>query len=153
MKTVRDIMTPNPATCAPDTPIQDVARMMVDCDCGSIPVLESAQSRRPIGTVTDRDIVCRLVAQARNPLQCKAKDCMTTPCITVPVDSDVTNARDLMSRHQIRRIVVVDENGECVGVVSLADIVLETGDGTVIREVSEPSDEAANIPNRQTEPV
>ncbi|MDP2314414.1 MAG: CBS domain-containing protein [Pseudomonadota bacterium] len=153
MKTVRDVMTPNPAYCTPTTRVHEVARLMVESDCGSIPVLTSEEDRTPVGTVTDRDIVCRLVAQGRNPLDCEARDCMTTPCVTVPVDSDLNAARDLMMQHRIRRVVVVDENAECVGIVSLADIVLETGDTNVVREVSEPIEEPARIPKRETEPA
>ena len=154
VKTIRDIMTPNPATCTPDTSLQEVARMMVDFDCGSIPVVRSDTDDTPIGTVTDRDIVCRLVAQGRNPLENDVSACMTTPCITVPVDSDVNAARDLMTKNQIRRLVVVDANGVCCGVVSMADIVMETGDTSIVREVSEPTEEPSRVAEtKQREPV
>ena len=56
---VRELMTTNPACCTPDTPIQEVARMMMRCDCGEIPVVDNRQSMRPIGVITDRDIVLR----------------------------------------------------------------------------------------------
>jgi len=150
VKTVRDIMTPNPTTCTPETPLRDVARMMVDRDCGAIPVLESATSRRPIGTVTDRDIVCRIVAKGEDPARRLVQHCMTTPCVTVPVDGDIAAARDAMCAHRIRRIVAVDENADCVGIVAIADLVRETHDAEVIREVSEPKEEPANVREPET---
>src|SRR5688500_15966494 len=77
---VRDIMSKNVACCSPETSLPEVARMMVDNDCGEIPVV--TVSRVPIGVVTDRDITCRTVAEGKNPLLMEAGDCMTTPCVT-----------------------------------------------------------------------
>jgi len=59
---VSSVMTANPTCCTRDTPLTDVAKMMVECDCGQIPVVESQQDKRPVGVVTDRDIVVRMVA-------------------------------------------------------------------------------------------
>ena len=66
---VEDIMTRNPVCCTPDSGLRDVAQMMVDCDCGEIPVVESFESLIPVGVITDRDIVCRVVAKGMNPLE------------------------------------------------------------------------------------
>src|SRR5688500_19096728 len=65
---VREIMTSDPACCTPDTNLQDVACMMIECDCGAIPVVDDLDSGRVIGMITDRDITCRTVAQRKNPL-------------------------------------------------------------------------------------
>ena len=65
---VKEVMTPDPACCVPETGLQEVAKMMVDHDCGEIPVIENKESRLPIGVITDRDIVCRTVALGTNPL-------------------------------------------------------------------------------------
>jgi CBS domain-containing protein len=62
----RDIMTPDPACCSPNTTLDDVARMMVQNDCGEIPIVDT--NDRIIGVITDRDIVCRVVAQRKNPV-------------------------------------------------------------------------------------
>ncbi|MES2639789.1 MAG: CBS domain-containing protein [Myxococcota bacterium] len=155
MKTVRDIMSPDPATCTPDTTIPEIARMMVEFDCGAIPVVDSDDEPRPVGILTDRDIVCRLIAEGLNPLDCEASDCMTTPCITVPVDSDVNAARDLFTQNKIRRLVVVDQNGCCCGMVSIADLVLETSDTGIVREVSEPTETPSEVQAKakETEPA
>ena len=65
---VKEVMTANPACCLTDTGLQEVAQMMIDNDCGEIPVVESMEEKRPIGVITDRDIVCRTVARGLNPL-------------------------------------------------------------------------------------
>src|SRR5687768_11839838 len=80
---VKDVMTPDPACCISETALQEVAQLMVDHDCGEIPVVDSKETNRPIGVITDRDIVCRAVAQGLNPLDLTVADCMTTPCVTV----------------------------------------------------------------------
>ena len=64
-KLARDLMTTDPACCSPDTRIDKLAKLMVDHDCGEIPIVDGA--KHPVGVVTDRDIVCRIVAEGRNP--------------------------------------------------------------------------------------
>jgi CBS domain-containing protein len=143
-KTVHDIMTNKPAFCTPDTSLQEVARMMVQNDCGCIPVVEARETMIPMGTVTDRDIVIGTVAEGKNPLQLKAKDCMSTPVVTITQDSNLKNCCKIMEDHQVRRLVVVDENGRCCGMVSQADIA-RTGEdkkiAEVLEEVSKPAHE------------
>lgn len=153
MNTIRDIMTPDPATCTPDTSLQEVARMMVDFDCGAIPVVRSDDDDTPIGTVTDRDIVCRLVAQGQNPVDLDAESCMTVPCITVRADASFDEARKLMCDNQIRRLVVVDDTGACCGIVALADLVREGKAEDVVREVSEPTEEPSTVGAKEFEPA
>src|SRR6266542_2068551 len=105
---VKDIMTEKPQCCTPDTPLPEVARMMVDCDCGEIPVVDNLTTMRPVGVITDRDITCRTVAQGRNPLEFRARDCMTTPVVTVMPDVDLDDCCELMEQHQLRRVIVTD---------------------------------------------
>ena len=69
---VRELMSRDPAVCTPETSLSDVARLMVDCDCGEIPVVEAGDSGKPIGVITDRDIACRAVARGLNPLELTA---------------------------------------------------------------------------------
>ena len=76
---VNDVMTQEPACCTPETPLRDVAKMMVESDCGEIPVVDSQRTMRPVGVVTDRDIVVRCVAAGKNPLEAEAEDCMSSP--------------------------------------------------------------------------
>ena len=137
---VKDVMSKNAACCGSDTPLQDVAAMMVDCDCGEIPVSEARG--RVIGVVTDRDIVVRGIARGRNPLELVAGDCMSCPAVTVPADMNIKDCCDVLERNQIRRVPVVDAGGACIGIVSLADIARNaSGRATaeVVQEVSKPA--------------
>src|SRR5438105_2563014 len=118
---VREIMTGNPACCSPDSNLQEVARMMLENDCGEIPVVHG-NDKRPIGVITDRDITCRAVAQGKNPLQMKARDCMSTPALTVTPEMSLEECCRIMEEKQIRRMPVVDEHGCCCGIVAQADI-------------------------------
>lgn len=138
----RDVMTSNPAVCTPDMPIEQVARLMVQHNCGEIPVVDRAE--RPVGVITDRDIVCRLVAQGRNPLAYTAEFCMTDPVVTVRDDATLAEVLSVMERHQIRRVPVVDNEGACVGIVSQADLAWSSRESDVaqlVREVSRDSSE------------
>lgn len=139
---VRDLMTNNPACCTPDTPLKEVARMMMRCDCGEIPIVDSRDSMRPIGVITDRDIVIRAVASGQNPLEMSASDCMTQPCITVSKDASIVDCIHLLEEHQIRRIVAVDKNGKCCGIVSQADVArrVDTYAAEVLKQVSQPAE-------------
>jgi len=137
--TVQSVMTTNPACCTINTPLREVARMMLENDCGQIPVIDDVSSHNPVGVVTDRDIIVRIVAQGRNPLDLVAGDCMTTPCITVGSETSLRECCEVMESNKIRRVPVVDSRGRVCGIVSLADVArcadsAETVD--VVREVS-----------------
>lgn len=119
-KFARDVMTPDPACCSPDTPLDQVAKMMVQHNCGEIPVIDRAN--RPIGVVTDRDIVCRSVAESENPMAHTAESVMSTPVVTVSPDAWIEDVVDTMERHQIRRVPIVDADGCCSGIIAQADI-------------------------------
>ena len=148
---VRDVMTADPACCISETTLQEVAQMMVDNDCGEIPVVESTKTQLPIGVITDRDIVCRTVARGLNPLDLTVGDCMSTPCVTVMPDMSVEECSRIMEENKIRRVPVVDADGSCCGIVALADIALyarRSVAAEVVKEVSEPTAGAAAIGKR-----
>jgi CBS domain-containing protein len=139
---VKNVMTASPAYCTPETKLQEAARLMIRHDCGAIPVVESRETLRPVGIVTDRDIVCRAVAYDRNPVGMRAMDCMSSPVVVIRSDALVDDCCQLMEDKQVRRIVVVDENGECCGIVSMADIARNAPKqqaAKVLRDVSQPS--------------
>ena len=145
---VKEVMTADPVCCTPGTPIPAVAQMMVDNDCGEIPVVEDKTSMLPVGVITDRDIVCRVVAKGINPLGTIAADCMTQPCVTVTPEMSIEECCKIMEENQIRRVPVVDAGGSCCGIVALADVALQTKDsvaGEVIKEVSEPTAAASAV--------
>jgi CBS domain-containing protein len=138
-------MTRDPACSTPDTPIAALARMMVDHDCGAIPVVADLVGREPIGIVTDRDIVTRVIALGLDPGGLAARDCMTAPVITITEDSELHDCVQLLELSRIRRAIVVDAAGACIGIIAQADIAWhaskrETGD--LVREVSMPSEPA-----------
>jgi CBS domain-containing protein len=139
---VREIMTREPACCTPETKLQDVARMMAEHDCGEIPVCESAASKKPIGVITDRDIALRVVALGKDPSKMTARDCMTTPVVTVTPEMEVDSCCQVLEQHQIRRVPVVNERGEICGMVSQADIATfapERETAEVVRSISQPA--------------
>jgi CBS domain-containing protein len=139
---VKDVMTADPACCISETALQEVAQMMIDHDCGEIPVVESKETKLPIGVITDRDIVCRTVARGLNPLDLTVADCMSKPCVTVTPDMSLEECTTILEENKIRRVPVVDADGSCCGIVALADIALHAKKsvaGEVIKEVSEPT--------------
>ena len=143
---VKEVMTNDPACCAADTPLPQVARIMIENDCGEIPVIDNRSSKVPIGVVTDRDIVCRIVANGLNPVELTAADCLSKPIVTVTPDMSLEECCRIMEEKLIRRIPVVDDRGSCCGIISLADIALQTKKevaGEIVREVSEPTRSAS----------
>lgn len=120
MTNVKIIMTENPTCCAPDTSLQEVAKMMVEKDCGCIPVVD--ENSKPIGMITDRDITVRTIAKGKNPLDLTVGKVMTSDVYTVTPETSIEECCRLMEQKQVRRIAVVDASGACCGVVAQADI-------------------------------
>jgi CBS domain-containing protein len=134
-------MTEGPAWCTKDTSLTDVARLMVQNDCGIVPVVEG-NNRKLVGVITDRDIVCRALADGQGPYQMAAGDCMTVPPLAVPPNADLDVAARLMKEHQVRRVLVWDDSGRCLGVVSQADLARSAPDrqtADVVKRVSQPA--------------
>lgn len=117
-----EIMTKNVTTCGPDTVIRDVADMMEDDNIGSIPVLDNG---RLVGIVTDRDIVCRVIAEGLDTRTTKAREVMSEEIITCTADDSLIDAIRKMGEHQIRRIPICDLNGRLRGIIAIGDIALE----------------------------
>ena len=136
-KLARDVMTPDPSRCSSNATLDEVAKLMVQNDCGEIPIVDS--SDRPIGVITDRDIVCRAVAEGKNPTGHTVETVMTSPVVTVRADASIEDVVATMERHQIRRVPVVDEGGCCAGIIAQADIAFEaipSKAAELVREVS-----------------
>jgi CBS domain-containing protein len=136
---IKDVMTESPACCTADVGLQDVAKMMIDHDCGCIPVVDDTESKMPIGMITDRDITCRVVAQGQNPLDLTAGDAMTASVVSVTPEMSLEECLNLMEESQIRRIAVVDGNGSICGIVSQADVATKTDSAKtaeVVQQVS-----------------
>jgi CBS domain-containing protein len=150
----RDLMTQNPRCCTPQESIGDVARMMVDGDCGAIPVVDAPQTRHLIGMITDRDIVCRVVAKDLNPVECPVSMAMTLNVASLRQDATLHDCVRAMERWQVRRIPMVDDRGKLIGIVAQADLAraserqpeLEHELAEMVEQVSEPPDFVAVEP-------
>jgi CBS domain-containing protein len=133
---IRDVMTPNPRTVSPEESIQNAARIMRDEDTGAVPVVENG---RPVGMVTDRDIVVRAVADG-GQLDRPIRDIVTAHVISASPDMSTREAAELMSEHQVRRLPVV-ENERLVGIVSIGDLAVKEGKdsrtGDTLQSISE----------------
>jgi CBS domain-containing protein len=125
---VSDVMTREVACCTLDDSLAAAARLMWDCDCGSVPVLESA-SGRAIGMITDRDICMATLFRDRSPSAVPVRDAMSRGLHACAPEDSIARAESLLRNHQIRRLPVLDDSGRPVGIISLADIVRAAGNG------------------------
>ena len=142
----RDIMTSNPACCGPNTTLDEIAKMMVQNNCGEIPIVDVNDC--VVGVVTDRDIVCRVVAEGMNPIGHTAASCMTQPVICVREDASIKDVISTMEEHQIRRVPVVKDGGLCTGIISQADLALAAREHDVAEllcEVSKDTGQPARL--------
>jgi CBS domain-containing protein len=136
-KGIREVMTSNPCTIDADKPVSYAAKMMRDEDVGLAPVVEGD---RLVGTLTDRDIAIRVVAEGRDPDSTKTKDVASKDVVSVDPQQDLEEALRLMSEHQVRRLPVVEEDGRVVGVVAQADVARLADDrktGEVVERISQ----------------
>ena len=118
MPQVRDLMVSDVMTIEPSTSVVDAARQMIQQEKGPLPIVEGD---RPVAIVTDRDLVAHVVAEGRDPSSTTVDDIATQDLVTIGPDQDVNDARQLMDRHQLDRILVV-EGDRLVGIISEADI-------------------------------
>jgi CBS domain-containing protein len=138
-----DVMTKDPACCVPTDSAARVAKIMKIEDVGSIPVCESRKSRKLVGIVTDRDLALYVVAQERDPSSTLVQEVMTREPIACNPDDDVEKVLDAMQSHRIRRIPVIDRNGQLIGIIAQADIATRAGipekTAETVEEISQPS--------------
>ena len=136
-KTIRDLMTSNPCSIEADKPVAYAAKMMRDEDVGLAPIVEG---QKLIGTLTDRDIAIRVVAEGKDPESTSVREVATTRLVTVDPEQDLDEALRLMAQHQVRRLPVVEEDGRLAGVVAQADIAKHTSDektGDLVEQISQ----------------
>jgi CBS domain-containing protein len=133
---VREAMTRDPRTVDSAVTVVEAARLMRDEDVGLIPIVESD---RVVGTVTDRDIAVRVVAEGRSAEDVKVADVASRELVTVDPEQDLDEALRLMAKHQVRRLPVVEEDGKLVGIVAQADIAMHADasqTGEVLEKIS-----------------
>ena len=140
-----EIMTRDPACCTPDDTAQEAARLMVENDCGCLPVVEDTETERVVGVVTDRDLAARGLAEGKGA-DTPVRELMSgNPSCCTP-DADVEEVERIMAERQVRRVPVVDVQGCCVGMVAQADLaragrgVSDREVGRVVENVSQPTD-------------
>jgi CBS domain-containing protein len=134
-KSIRDLMSSNPRTVSSDSSVIEAARMMRDEDVGLVPVVDGD---RLVGTVTDRDITIRVVAEQKDPQSTQVREVASTDLVTIDPQQDLSEALRLMAQHQVRRLPVV-EQGRLVGIVAQADVAREGSDsqtGELVEEIS-----------------
>ena len=140
-KSVRDAMTGDPRSIGQSASVVEAALLMREEDIGSLPITDD---EKLVGMITDRDITTRVVAEAADPKMTSVGDVYSRDLISVEPDNDLEEAVQLMARHQVRRLPVV-ENGSLVGIVAQADIALtlrenETKTGELVEAISQPSE-------------
>jgi CBS domain-containing protein len=120
--TCSDVMTKNPACCVPTDSVSRVAKIMKTQDVGSVPVCENQQNHKLIGIVTDRDLALQVVAEGHDANRTRVQDVMTKTPFTCHPEDDIHTALEAMQKKQVRRVPVVDRNGQLVGIIAQADI-------------------------------
>jgi CBS domain-containing protein len=136
-KEIREVMTSKVCSIDADKPVAYAAKMMRDEDVGLAPIVEGD---RLVGTLTDRDIAIRVVAEGRDPQSTSVREVASTDLVTVDPEQELDEALRLMAQHQIRRLPVVEEDGRLVGVIAQADVARQADDrqtGEVVERISQ----------------
>jgi CBS domain-containing protein len=145
---VDQIMRKTLACCLPDTPLRQAAQTMVEHDCGAIPVVEKKETMRLIGIITDRDIVCRTLAEGKNPLEMTVKECMSSPVVVLASDMTVDECCRVMAENQVRRVPVSDEKGICIGMITQAQMARHASDAQMaglLKQISRPTLDPSSV--------
>lgn len=145
--TIDQLMTPDPTCCTPDTPAAEIARLLVEEDCGLIPIVNSEEERRVVGVVTDRDLVVRVIAAGLDPQTTMAEAVMSREPVKAEPNEDVNACAKKMADAQIRRLLIVEHGGRLVGIVAQADLAraadedgrLKNTLAEVVEEISAPA--------------
>ena len=138
MTVARELMTPDPTCVKEDETLVDAARKMRDLDDGALPICGSDDRLK--GMLTDRDIVVKCLAQGGDPNTATAGDLAEGKPVTVGADDDVRIALEMMQKHQVRRLPVIDDH-KLVGIISQADVARELSAGQTGETVAEISEE------------
>jgi CBS domain-containing protein len=134
---VKDVMHRGATWVGPETPVAELARMMRDEDIGAIPI---GEDDRLIGMVTDRDIVCRGLAETHDCAALTARDVLSKPILYCRTDEDVEDALRIMEENRIRRLPVIDDQKRLAGILALGDVSRKLGrdlTGEVMRSVAD----------------
>ena len=136
-----DIMTKDLVYSRPSDMVSDVAQLMKEEDIGPVLIVDdSNDGKRLVGIVTDRDLAIKVVGEGRDPQNTRVEDVMTESLVTCRASDDVQSAMRAMAQYQLRRIPVVDDNGQLVGIISQADLATRLNEpqstAEVVKEIS-----------------
>ena len=140
-KKCRDVMTKDVVVCTPENTVSEVAQLMKTEDIGPVLIVDNEQSKTLVGILTDRDIVLKVIADGHDPKTTRVGEFMSKKLVTCYADDDVEIAMKSMAQFQLRRIPVVGENMQLVGIISQADVATrvdapeETAE--VVKEISQ----------------
>ena len=144
---IREIMTADPVCCLPEDTVQKVAAAMRDKDIGAMPVVLDQGSRKLVGVITDRDLCCRALANGSNAATTRVDRIFSANPVTCREGENVSHCEDLMQEHQVRRVVVVDGEGRCIGIVAQADLALKEKPEKVSKVLAAISRRTARAPS------
>jgi CBS domain-containing protein len=131
-QSIREVMTTDPQCVSGDTPVADAAKLMRDQDFGGVLCLDGDQIS---GFLTDRDIAVRVVAEGKDPTSTTVGDVATTDLHTLSPDDSVEDAIELVRKHNVRRVPVV-EGAKPVGIVSIGDLAVERDKDSALADMS-----------------
>ena len=136
-KSIKELMSSDPATVEASSTVAEAAQVLKREDVGLVPVVEG---ERLVGTLTDRDIAVRVVAEGRDPQSTRVNEVASSDIVTVEPEQDLGQALRLMAEHQVRRLPVVQNDGRLVGIVAQADVAEHaepSQTGRMVGEISE----------------
>ena len=119
--TAKDLMTSDVKSCGPDMDLATVAKIMWDCDCGTVPVV--TEELKVIGMITDRDICIAAATRSTAPASIRVRDVMAGQVYTCSPEDDVRTVLNTMKQRRVRRLPVVDQQQRLVGIISTNDLV------------------------------
>jgi CBS domain-containing protein len=138
-----EVMTKDPVCCLPSDTVVRAAQLMKTENVGAIPVVANQQSKRLIGIVTDRDLALKVVAEARDAKSTPVEGVMTAGVIACRANDDLQKALNAMEEYQVRRIPVVDDNAQIIGIIAQADVATRINEpkktAEVVEEISKAS--------------
>ena len=144
---IKDVMTRDPRRIAPDASVRQAARLMRKHGVGILPVCSS--SGRLMGMLTDRDLVVRALAPARDPDTTRVSDVMSRDPAWCREDEDLESAAQVMESRRVRRVPVLDRRGHLIGLLSIDDIARPAGRRDLAGDVLEESAARRPAPRRR----
>ncbi len=143
MKKCSQMMSRDVACCMASATAQQVAELMKECQIGCVPVVTHTHDKTVIGIVTDRDLTIRVLGERRDPVSTTVKEVMTRQVVTCSSESDLDFALGLMEHHRVRRLPIVNELNQLVGMLTQADLAVKMNEpaktASLMKSLSKPN--------------